>query len=212
LTAGHEAHLFFRPDLRLEEVKVATDPRERAWAPKFRGGLATPIVATAIDLDRFLKALPTGSHDNAQDLRDIFEQKLRLLYTHYGLDRAIENRPISELFADPSVQLVLRLACDYVPGFRFVPSDEALPRNRGRPREYNIGDVLFQVDAIQRERKRGIVDAIRTLRKRQPDPYGKYSTETLEARYHESRARWRSIGVTPITLSREEFEEFRKTI
>src|SRR5262249_6817005 len=101
---------------------------------------------------------------------------------------APENRPISEIVADPLGRLALRLARDVVPGFRTVESSCDLPRKPGRPRRWPPAAlVALWVNRIKDQRNRGVVDAIRVLQKRDPKTFGEYSARTLQSRYYEGR-------------------------
>lgn len=123
---------------------------------RFRGELASPIV------------VPDGEPHEAH-VRAEREWKLPLLAAEYGLDPAAP---------DVWRELALRLACDYVSGFRV---SAAASRRRGRPRRKTEEDErLFMAMAhlVHREGKT-IMEACRILAKR-----GGFNPDTLANRVH----------------------------
>jgi hypothetical protein len=106
------------------------------------------------------------------------KDKLYLLLKHYR----IEPQNPRKWFC-----LSWRLACDFVPGMRAMAVD---PAKRGRPPTWKgvSGLELVQaVDAIKTERRNGIRDAIRVLRARNPQSWGRHKPSGLETRYYETR-------------------------
>jgi hypothetical protein len=102
-------------------------------------------------------------------------KKLGLLLKHFGISPTNEH-----VWA----QLAFALAKEHVPGMQAL---DGPPRKRGRrPKSsHSNRDLAIAVDMVNYERKRGVADAIRQLRKREPKVWGRYSENALRNRYYE---------------------------
>jgi hypothetical protein len=135
---------------------------------RFTGFLNEPIITYPLleffaleyesAADDFERAQLIEQHERwLESIYDERLEKLALLLKHYGIERE-----------DPRCwkRLSFRMAQDFVPGMRV---EYELPRQRGRPRKWKgeFGDIFYrQIQAITKERGRGVRDAIRTLLKR----------------------------------------------
>lgn len=105
--------------------------RKKQTGPKFTGALATPIILPRMPLifkegsDEFNNFLSQSGKD-AERKRI---EKLALLAKHYGLkgDEFVDLFSPSNLFV-----LVIRLALDFVPGFKSIMDGEPTGK-KGRP-------------------------------------------------------------------------------
>jgi hypothetical protein len=105
------------------------------------------------------------------------EGKLELLFEHYQIAPNDRHR---------WQKLALALAFDHVPGFTLERGSRP---TRGRHKTWSIAEsrkLVDAVDAINKERKLGIKDAVRILRQRSPS---EWSGAGLETRYHECKKR-----------------------
>jgi hypothetical protein len=155
---------------------MVDDSVSRKRKSRYSGALNEPIV-------RPLGLLhgPTSPRGAKGILRARLK-KLLLLLEHYDI------KP-----DDPArwLKLAFLLAQDHVPGMRVV---EDVSRGRGAPRKpLDISGPLENVrliDEINRERGKGVMDAIRlALRRKQL----KGSPDSLEARYYENKDRLRRV-------------------
>jgi hypothetical protein len=109
----------------------------------------------------------------ANRIADIKDQKLERLLQHYQIDRSNKNA---------WYKLAVALACDHVPGFEVIDKQR---KGRGRPAKWKDEDLVVQVCEIERERNRGIADAIRILQKRHRE-WKAYEPKALETRFHKA--------------------------
>ncbi len=105
--------------------------------------------------------------------------KIQLLLAHYGIASSDNDR---------WVKLSYALARDFVPGFQ-------ISKGRGRPpKPWWIDEFIFdEIRAIEKVRGKGVSDAARIARKRNPSLRG-YSLEGLEARYYEKLREAERVG------------------
>jgi hypothetical protein len=153
---------------------------------KFVGRLACPIERTnslALGLQAYGKSDKDAEEvfrkENERIAREIGE-KFDLLFEHYDLQRDNPNGWIS---------LAYRLAADFIPGMRIQVGK---PPTAGRPKKWRGAESLKLVSVVQtinRERRRGVQDAIRTAKKRFPDLWNEYDEATLKTRYYEALKR-----------------------
>jgi hypothetical protein len=141
-------------------------------SPKFSGLLAEPIsMPSSGGLLGHLDEEERRSHAFGQQF-----DKLFLLLDHYGIDRKNKNCWII---------LSLCLGEEYVPGMRV----ESSPRSRpGRKRTWKAGmgfDLLRDVEAVRKEKKLQIGDAIDHLRKSDPK-WARFTPQNLITRRREA--------------------------
>jgi len=143
-------------------------PRKRK--PKFAGLLNEPVVPKLPEFE----------------CSDQLSQRVSALYEHYGLDQASQGAEI---------KLVLRLACDFVPGFEILTGPK---RGKGRPKkwhEFKSPELLADVSALKRMGKTAL-NACRILSQlqRYAPRYGNKTPRTLYRRYQEAKRNWRNGG------------------
>jgi hypothetical protein len=157
----------------------------KARGPKFSGALNEPIVGThPLALAVLIRKQPESVRKmvwKAQKDRITKQQvdKLRLLLKHYKIAPNDPNR---------FLLLAFHLARDFVPGMSVVDKSR---RGRGAPRKWKgLGGKLLvrEIQSVNAERKKGIADAIRIVRRRHPEWCDGYTNKTLEARYYEALA------------------------
>jgi hypothetical protein len=154
--------------------------------PKFSGRLACPIERTnslVLGLEAHGKsekdAAEVFKKENDRIAKEI-DEKFDLLFQHYGLQRDNANGWLS---------LAYRLAADLIPGMRIQVGK---PPKAGRPKKWRGPESLQLVSVVQtinRERRRGIPDAIRMAKRRYPSLWNEYDEATLKTRYYESLRR-----------------------
>jgi hypothetical protein len=162
---------------------------------QFTGALAEPIVE---DLLKVIAAITDDSSDaeieaavDAAIRRARLAQlaKLGKLLAFYKIDPKNPSRWLL---------LSLNLAARFVPGFQIHYWGG--PRKRGRPPKWQgerAAELVQAVERIKAERQKGVTDAIRILKKRQPDVWGnpsrggKKALASLVARYYEALAQVR---------------------
>jgi hypothetical protein len=164
--------------------------------PRFVGSLNDPIIRT----DPLALALITYKQDE-EEKRATHEReadrlwnervtKMMLLLGHYGIDFSSDS---------PWMTLSFCLARDFVPGMTIL---DRPPRKKGRPSKWrgaapsNSLSLVHTVEAIQQERQKGILDAVRIAIKRFPDRWRGYDAKTLVTRYHEAR----KLNANPFAL------------
>ena len=148
----------------------------------YSGQLKDPIVR-ASKLELMLRGGPEQQErlGREEDARIVAEQfgKLFLLLDHFKIPRRSHLRWF---------HLAFRLARQHVRGMEVV--EGALPkkgpkgRRKGTPTDH---ELLIALTQVKLERKRGTADAIRTLRKRQPDVWHRFSAKSLQHRYSKLR-------------------------
>jgi hypothetical protein len=139
--------------------------------PRFTGFLNDPIITYPF-LEFFVLDYENAADEFERDefiakherwLESIHEERLEklvLLLRHYDVARDDPDR---------WRRLAFRMALDFVPGMRV---EYEIPRQRGRPRKWKgeLGKIFYRhIQAINKERGRGVRDAIRTLLKRLGD-------------------------------------------
>ena len=152
----------------------------KAKVPKFTGALKEPIpyypMAVALlahgeDADKQKKIWQTACND----LTKKRAEKLLMLLEYYRIEQSDPNAWLG---------LAYRLALDFIPGMKIVEN----ARRRGAPPKWPGTDgieLIAGVEKVAKERGKGNSDAIRIMIRRNPGRWGKYSPETLEARYYE---------------------------
>jgi hypothetical protein len=140
-------------------------------------------IARASKADLMLRGSPDeqerlGHEDDMRILAEQFD-KLFPLLDHFGIPQTSPLRWF---------HLAFQLAKQHVPGMKITKE----PKKRRGPKAKWDGvrsDVAFiaAVAQLKDERKRGNADAIRTLRKRQPEVWGNYSHQSLRSRYYDIR-------------------------
>jgi hypothetical protein len=166
--------------LRLFDLKSPRGP--------YRRELKVPIVR-ASKLELMLRGSPEEQErlGREEDSRIVAEQfgKLFLLLDHFQIPRTSHLRWF---------RLAFHLAREFVPGMGVIdaPISKRGPKGRrkGTPSDF---DLLTAVTRVRLERSRGTADAIRTLRKRQPDLWGRYPAKSLQNRYSEIQTELRPL-------------------
>ncbi len=169
-------------DVEFQALLQLIDP-ESPSRP-YSGQLKEPIARTS-KLDLTLRGCPDEQErlDREDDMRILAEQfdKLSPLLDHFGIPETSHLRWF---------HLAFQLARQHVPGMK-IPKE---PERRRGPKTKWIGvdtDValLVAVAQVKKERGLGNADAIRTLRKNQPEEWGKYSQKSLLNRYYDILSR-----------------------
>lgn len=148
----------------------------------YSGQLKDPIVR----VDKLKLMLRGGPEDQEclgreEDARIVAEQfgKLFLLLDHFQIPRKSHLRWF---------HLAFRLARQHVRGMEIVegppPKRGPTGRRKGTP---SNDDLLVALTQVKLERRRGTTDAIRILRKRHPDLWGRFSVKSLQDRCSEIR-------------------------
>ena len=125
-----------------------------AKQPKFTGDLAEPITGPCSDDQLFEERL----------------DRLPFLLDHYGVSRSDDKAWL---------KLAFRMACDFVPGFRFR---ERGPGRTGKWRGDEGEQLIRAVDELRQANGSGVAAAIEWLKQQDPQKYGKCN----ERRYHEA--------------------------
>jgi hypothetical protein len=157
----------------------------RRRKPRYSGALNKPIIQ------------PLGMlYEPGSPFRDSLGRqrllKLGQLLAHYGIK--------SE---DPGCfqKLAIKLALDWVPGMQVIKEPRA---RRGAPRKWTLAryrEFVETIDRIQGQRGQGVLDAIRSLKKRERL---RESVGGLETRYYEGRKRLGQEQLEPPPLSLSE--------
>jgi hypothetical protein len=170
--SASDAELEFRALLRLLEL----EPSNRAYSE----ALKTPISRVS-ELELILRGSPDQQESLRceEDKRLVSEQfgKLFLLLDHFEIPRNSRLRWF---------HLAFQLARQYVPGMQI---QKGPARSKGPKPKYEgvTSDLalLESVILVKRERKLGAEDAIRILRQRDPEGWGKFTQKALRNRYYE---------------------------
>ncbi len=160
--------------LQLFDLKSSSRP--------YSSQLKEPIVR-ASKLELMLRGSPKEQErlGGEEDSLIVAEQfgKLFLLLDHFQIPRTSHLRWF---------HLAFDLARQHVRGMEVVegPTPKKGPKGRrkGPPSDY---ERLVALTKVKLERKKGTADAIRTLRKRQPDLWSRFSPKSLQHRYSELR-------------------------
>ena len=156
--------------------------KQPAPKPKYTGALAQPIYLE--DHYKFTGGL--GQAIREPDVAAIIKeraQRVQLLFGHYKIDLSDEQR---------YGKLAMRLALAHVPGLQFANRPK-----RGRKPTWKTGLGDKFVDAVEDERSRtgkSTKDAIAALQKEPGGMWGRYSVESLGARYREARRRQKALA------------------
>jgi hypothetical protein len=147
----------------------------------YRRELKNPIVR-ASKLDLMLRGSPKEQDrlSRDEDSRLVEEQfrKLFLLFDHFGIPRTSHLRWF---------HLAFHLARQHVPGMKIVTGTNQRRGPKGKWRERRLdSELIVAVTAVERERGRGAADAIRILRKRVPNLWGRFEESSLRTRYYEA--------------------------
>jgi hypothetical protein len=157
-------------------------------APKYTGLLADPIYEPILrglfDFD--------GSEEKAnQRALSRLEEKVPLLFGHYGIDPRDSNRWFT---------LACALALDHVPG---MPVLFARPPQRGRKRTWQSGLGEQLLAAVQTKKAQGAAtstrDAISQLRR--SESWKRYTQQNLETRHREANRRQQEFRKMVAALS-----------
>jgi hypothetical protein len=108
-------------------------------------------------------------------------EKLGLLLDHYGIDRSDK---------DCWVKLAWHLAVDHVPGMQIVDQPS---KSKRRPPKWTTPfgfELVWEVDKIRAEHRKGIKHAIGVAIKRNRGRWGSVNADRLEPRYYEARKCW----------------------
>jgi hypothetical protein len=104
--------------------------------------------------------------------------KLFLLLEHFGIPRTDGLRWFC---------LVFQLARQHVPGMKTTTGPKT---RRGRKTIWGESgldaELVYLVRVVERERRKGITDAIRIVMKRYPDEWGQFPQQSLRTRYFEA--------------------------
>jgi hypothetical protein len=156
--------------LKLFDLSLASRP--------YGGQLKAPIIRASM-LDLMLRGGPAEQErlGREEDARIVAEQlgKLFLLLGHFKIPVRSHLRWF---------HLAFRLARQHVQGMKVV--DGALPkrgpkgRRKGTPSD---SEFLIALTQVRLERKKGTADAIRVLRTRHPDVWGRFTQKSLQHRY-----------------------------
>jgi len=171
--SASDAELELRTLLRLIEL----EPSNHAYSQ----ALKTPISPVS-ELELMLRGDPDQQEGlrREEDMRLLSEQfeKLFLLLDHFEIPR----NSLLRWF-----HLAFHLARQYVPGMHIKERRPA--RRRGQKPKYKGATsdmaLLESVILVKGERKRGTEDAIRVLKLRDPDGWGKFTQKALRNRYYE---------------------------
>jgi hypothetical protein len=115
-----------------------------------------------------------------EDLRLVEEQcgKLFLLLDHFGIPRTSRLRWF---------QLAFLLARQHVPGMSIVTDPKSRTGPKGKWKQTPLdAELILAVTKVKLERRRGDADAIRILRKRHPNVWGRFEERSLRTRYYEA--------------------------
>jgi hypothetical protein len=142
--------------------------------PRYSGELNRPILRGSRLLGEGQYRLYSDEINRERIFRKRFA-KLYLLLAHYGIG-------LKE--AERWLQLAFFLAVDHVPGMQVI---DGPPTRKGAPRKWDLSEgrrLVELVEQINRERGRGIVDAIRVAQKRKQF---KGNAAGLKTRYYEAK-------------------------
>jgi hypothetical protein len=104
--------------------------------------------------------------------------KLFLLLDHFQIPRASYLRWF---------HLAFHLARQHVPGMKIVSGPNPRRGPKGKWRETQLdSELIVAVTAVKLARRRGAADAIRILRKREPNVWGRFDEGSLRTRYYEA--------------------------
>jgi hypothetical protein len=165
--------LDFEALLKLFEIKTSTR--------LYREQLRDPIVR-ASKLELMLGGSPEDQErlGREEDSRNVVAQfgKLFLLLDHFQIPRASYLRWF---------HLAFHLARQHVPGMKIVSGPNPRRGPKGKWKETQLdSELIVAVTAVKLARRRGVADAIRILRKREPNVWGRFDEGSLRTRYYEA--------------------------
>ena len=168
-----DADLEFEALLKLFELRPSTSPyREQLKDPIRRGSkLELMLGGSPEDQERL---------GREEDSRIVVAQvgKLFLLLDHFEIPPASYLRWF---------HLAFHLARQHVPGMKIVsgPNPRRGPKAKWRETQLDL-ELIVAVTAVKLARRRGAADAIRILRKREPNVWGRFDEGSLRTRYYEA--------------------------
>ena len=149
-------------------------------APNYTGALAQPIYLE--EHYTFTGGLGQVTQElDVAAIRKRAVEKMRLLFEHYKIDPSDEQS---------WQKLAMSLVLAHVPGLQFANRPK-----RGRKRKTGLYDELVrEIQEVKSKTGMRTQDAIRRLRKDKPEKWGRYSVESLGARYREARRRQKALA------------------